>query len=407
MDIQALENPLQPAPEVTCGKVTVEASPHFGMAPRIWASSAVVALALAVVPSLVYAKDAVRVTVEGVDGGTVVQNGAFQTPGTFAVGTVKIDYPIIGMQFPADETIKQFQLCLDTIEGKSKPATAYPAVVDLTQVGTPDVNLALSQSSLQFSGSGSLACTNVTVSVPGLVANDPDFQEDGTELVANLQLATGPRIHLDTVTTVKIHLTLVHPSEIACIRPLHMVANSGLDSSLSDTGITLSVNTKTFLNTSHQGQHVVALVNTCADARTVGLDTTINANFELQSAAAVQTTTKNQQPVDIPQLLDAIAPDDFGNPSSNMCLPSIGIPGMQMFVVKQHIKMKNSAAYPGALGSMTDWYYGDFTYASLAPNTCATPSPSPDVDPSTGEVSIPINGVTYSGPTPPDDETAP
>ena len=249
-------------------------------------------------------------------------------------------------------------------------------------------------------GPGESSCTSVTVAVPVEVANDPDFQADGTELVANLQLSTGPRVHLDTVTTVKVHLTLVHPDETACLVPLHMVASNDFGSNLGSSGITLQVHMENGLQSSPQGQHVVALVNTCSEARSVGLNTAINPNFELQSAAAVQTTTRNQKIVDLSALLTALQDSNtFANQGSTMCLPSVSIPAQQTFIVKQHVKMKTTAAFPGAKGSMAEWLYGGFTYAALNANTCAVPVPSADVDPAQGEVSIPVNMIDYTGPS--------
>ena len=368
---------------------------------------------------IVHAKDAVRTQITDAGGGIVTENGAFQTPGTYAIGTIKVDYLVVGEQFPHDEDFITLTMCLDTLAGKSRPATNYPATVFVHQVGTPNVSLNVNPSSLLFSGTGDEHCVEVKVSVPASVALDPEYQQDGTTLVANLQLSTPPRSHLDTVTTVKIHLTLVHPSATAaCVVPLHFVADNGFNNSLSDNGINLSAHVNNGLNTNHQGHHTVALVNTCATDQHIDLNTALDTNFGLQSAAAVQTTTVNQEFVDIAELLSSPLPPP-ANQGVQMCLSNILIPANQSFVLKQHISMNSDAKFPGTgcnpgtdcadnqtLGS---WSYDGFSYWAHTTGglNCADLGLSVDVDPNQGTTTIPINQVSYTGPSAPATEYAP
>jgi len=369
-------------------------------------------------PRTALAKDAVEATIENYgSNGFVIENGAFQTPGTYAIGTIKVNYMIPEHQFPADQTLKTFDLCLDVLVGKPKPPTVYPATVEIYQVGSPEVLLDLEYDNVVFDEdkAPNHPCVEVKVSVPAVIANDPAYQEDGTELVANLQLSTPSGTHLDTVTTVKVHLTLVHPSQTACIVPLHLVANNDINSNLSSTGIVLSVHVDNGLNTSQQGRHVVALVNTCSEAKTIDLNTALNEHFKLQSSAAVQTTNVNQEIADINQLLGVNwGSATWTNNGNALCLSGVSVPANQTFVVAEHISMKSSALHPGSSGpvggqGLPDWFYGGFTYGAYTTGgACASSGTlSPDMDPNQGSVSIPINYIDYNGKDAPADEYPP
>ncbi|MGK2944408.1 MAG: hypothetical protein ACSLFC_06680, partial [Desulfuromonadales bacterium] len=261
-------------------------------------------------------------------------------------------------------------------------------------------------------------CVEVSVSVPGTVANDPDFQADGTELVANLQLSTPPKTHLDTVTTVKVHMTLVHPTETAaCIVPLHLVANQNFDTDLSDVGAFLSyqTNTTTLSSTPNDFQHLIALVNTCEDDIPLDLATAINDNFELHQANAVRTTAVAQEFVDLDALLGyGLNWDTLSNAGTNLCLEDIVVPGGETFIIAERARIKASGYFPGTYASsigrgLGAWSYNGFTFAAHEENAggCGTGELSLDVEPNEGEVSIPINQVSFTGPGAPGIEVAP
>lgn len=372
--------------------------------PTVLAAAAVLAMFGSI--SVSHAKDAIQGTVTPVlnDGDVaplVTQNGAGLTPGTYAIGTVKLDYFVSGYAFAAE--VGRFELCLTSKAASSRPATSYPATVNLRQVGSSNLVLGLSSDSVTFiDGPEEEHCIDVTVSVPSSVADDPAFQEDGTELVANLQLSTPAGTHLDTVTTFKVHATLLHP--VACIRPIHLVSNHDFSSNLSDSGIALDFKrTHGKLSSSPIDlQHVLALVNICDFPVGVDVGTTINGNFNLFQANAVRTTSTTQQFADDADLLDyGMSWDDLQNTSATMCLENVSLPSNQAFVLAQRVRISDDGDFPGAYASSigratADWSYDDFSYTAFGPGTACTGSPSHEVMPNTGEVGVPVNQVTLT-----------
>ena len=211
----------------------------YQMKKFLGCAAVVAALVICLGAGGAWAKDAVRTMIDVAPHATVVANGAFQTPGTYAVGTIKLDYFISAFNFSGVE--ETFTMCLDTVAGHDKPATNYAVDVAIEQIGSKDISLAVDSSPVHFATATSPPqCVDVTISVPEDIANDPDFQVDGTKLVGILQLSAPARAHLDTVTTIKVNLTLVHPSAEACVRALHLVADQNFDGNVSQSGITVT-----------------------------------------------------------------------------------------------------------------------------------------------------------------------
>jgi hypothetical protein len=362
-----------------------------------------------------YAKDAVRADVTDAAGAVVTENGAFSVPGTYAVGTLKLHYFVTGHAFPPG-TYAAPEICFDTLAAKSKPETRYPATMYLDQIGGEEVVLMPSNNAPTFYETGHESCVTLDVSIPSYIAEDPDYQEDGTELVGNLRLSTPPRTHLDTVTTIKVHLTLVHPSETACVVPLHFVSDNDFGANVSATGLSLQYNTQqqTVSSDPTRPSHTVALVNTCEDDVTVDLGTAINGNFGLFHTNAIRTTTANQEYEDIDALL--AGQQDLPGPGVGgpWCFEGVTVPGNQTYILAQVMSIRNDADFPGAYADsigrgLGSWDYDGFTFATYAPvaGGCGTGAPSADVDPNSGSTSIPVSRVTFSGPGAPDTETRP
>jgi hypothetical protein len=345
----------------------------------------------------------------------VTENGAFAVPGTYAVGTLKLHYFVTGHAFPAG-TYAVPEICFDTLAAKSKPETRYPATMYPDQAGGEEVVLTPSNSAPAFNDTGDESCVTLYVEIPSYIAEDPDYQEDGTELVGNLRLSTPPRTHLDTVTTIKVHLTLVHPLETACIVPLHFVSDNDFGANISDTpqmSLNYNLATGSLGSTPNQPSHTVALVNTCEDPVTLDLDTTINDNFAFVTANAIRTTTANQEYEDIDALL---AGEDLPDPGAGgpLCFEDVTVPGNQTYILAQRMNIRGDGDFPGQYADsigrgLGSWDYDGFTFATYAPvaGGCGTGAPSADVDPNSGSTSIPVSQVTFGGPGAPATETRP
>lgn len=353
-----------------------------------------------------HANDALRATVTDADGGIVTENGAFLTPGTYAIGTLKIQYFVAGWQFQAGMQ-KNIELCFDTsatsAKGASNQATAYPATVRLEQVGGSSLVLAASENPLVFTYTGDGHCVNLTATVPAAVANDPEYQDDGEELVANLQLRTPPGTNLDTVTTIKVHMTLAHPT--ACLRALHTVMNQDFTADLAIDGISLTFqqNQEKLSSLPQYPHHVLALVNTCEQAASVDVAMSNDPNFELFHTNAVRTTTLNQELADEAALPTAgLDWDSLGIVAPALCLQNVSVAAGETVLIAQRISILETGKFPGGSGTrdLGGSSYDGFGFAAYEAGGACTLAPSDDVLPNQDDVSVPVAGeVKLTGST--------
>ncbi len=360
------------------------------------------------------AKDAVETAIVNVDGDgfptLVTENGAALTPGTYAIGTIMVDYFVTGFQFPADWQ-GSFRMCLDTKTISTKQATEYPANVYVKQVGSSSLDVGGIPATVGFSSAADnpdpatgFKCVDVSVSVPASVADSAEFQDDGTVLVANLQESTDAGVHLDTPTTVKARVTLVHPT--ACVRAVHLVSNDDFTVDLGVAGVEMKINKsnkKLASNPVHM-QHVLALVNTCDSTQTVDVTAAINENFEVFQANGIRTTSLSQEVADAQELLgQGLDWDDLDNLNpAEMCLLNVAIPAHQSFIFSQRVEASESGYFPGTYAASIGrdlgmWGYDGFTYAMNASNGESTVCPLFGAAADEGEVTVPVNQVTVTG----------
>ena len=237
----------------------------------ILAACAVLALANA---GTAAADDAVRASVTPNTPPTplVMQNGAGLTPGTYALGTIQLFYIVQDFQFPTG-AFATFDLGLAIASGKANPATAYPAALTLEQTGSSQLDLTPAASSFQITSAGWTGSTRVTISIPDGVPND-----DGTDLVGNLQLAADGRSHLNTVTTVQVHIRLVHPT--SCLKLYVFVTDQDFSQVLTSTTVNLSPRGKLSSTNPGQFSENVLVVNTCGFSDTFDVAVALDSRFK-------------------------------------------------------------------------------------------------------------------------------
>jgi hypothetical protein len=176
------------------------------------------------------AKDALKVSVVPSAAFTFDQFGNPLSAGTYAVGTIKIYMIVVGTEWPAD--LGDVTLDLAVEQGKAKPETRYPVSIRLRDVGA-GLQLTPVLAEFDVDNADWKGQSIVGVSVPQEIIDDPAMNADGTVLVGNLQTeTTARRSRFDTVTTVKIHAMLVHPSE-SCLKTATFVTNQSLSRNLS------------------------------------------------------------------------------------------------------------------------------------------------------------------------------
>ena len=148
----------------------------------------------------------------------ITENGSGYTPGNYAVGTIHLNYTVVGMTFPAG-TFAVFELKLKLADFFTAGQTpTYPVSLSLNQLGSRTLTL-IRPLALGCVGQGWESSTLVTISIPDETALDPALNEDGDELVAKLQL-TSDNTHLKTTTDILVKIKLVHPDPTACLKSL-------------------------------------------------------------------------------------------------------------------------------------------------------------------------------------------
>lgn len=390
---------------------------------RVAALGASMAFALLGAAGAANAKDAVATAIVGVNGDGfptyVTENGQGLTPGTYAIGTIMVDYFVTGFQFPTDWH-GSFRMCLDTVAAGGRQAAEYPANVFVKQVGSSDLQIGGVVATVPFTDvdddpdpATGENCVDITASVPAAVAANPTFQADGTTLVANLQESTD-RKNIDTPTTVKVRVTLVHPT--TCVRAVHLVSNNDFTIDLGVAGITMSINksNKKLTMQPVDLQHLLALVNTCNSAQTVDVTAAINENFEVFQSNGIRTTSVDQEVADGEELLgvglDWTDLDDV-NPAE-MCLLNVNVPAHQSFIFTQRMRVSEDGNFPGTYAGtlgrdLGAWQYGGFTYAMNPSDGNSTSCPAFGSSSDEGEVKVPVKSVTVNGQGPSSTQLAP
>lgn len=306
-----------------------------------------VALGLWLTAVSAQAKDALMVSVNADGAFQIDENGNPDAVGTYAIGTLKVIYVVNATEFPAGE-FATFDLDWAIRQGFSRPDTRYPLTLGLRQVGSSNLILQNNPGGFLVTGPGDTGASTVSIVIPNHVAANPDLQVDGTMLVANLQLETSPRnAHLDTVTTVKVHLLLVHPDNEACLRALHFISDNDFTSNLSSSGVEVRQSGPNSQTRPEQLRDVILLANACASPASFDLTMALNPEFELQSAQAVRTTTAAQIFTDAAGFLAAYDDDDgFSNHGTVLCLPGQVLDASQSYVATVRMKLRSNAAIP-------------------------------------------------------------
>jgi hypothetical protein len=191
----------------------------------------------------------------------VAENGTQLSQGTYAIGTIHLLYIVEAYEFPTGD-FAVFNLGLRIQASTNKPFTDYPVnALTLEQTGSSNVILTPQPASFVVDSSAWGTVTPVTISIPVGVPND-----DGTTLVGNLQLVSPGGSHLDTVTTVKVRIKLVHPT--ACIKLFNFITDTTLSEIVTSTQVNVNTRQQKITSTSPYGQlsSNVLAVNTCPTA---------------------------------------------------------------------------------------------------------------------------------------------
>jgi hypothetical protein len=290
------------------------------------------------------ANDAIQATVTPNPPPTpiVMNNGTGLTPGTYAIGTIQLFYTVSGFQFPAGQ-FATFDLGLSVAAGKPNPPTAYPVALTLNQTGS---NLALQPASSTFSVT-SVAWnehTTVTIFIP---ADAPTA--DGTDLVGNLQISAPGVAHLDTVTTVQVHIKLVHPT--ACLKLYNFITDEAFTQTVTSTNVNVNNRNGKVTATTPYGQlsDNVLVVNTCSSSESfdvlIALDPWFRTNPSGNPGNAVFTYATTGE-LD-PSAFNILAFGPGTGHGQSLQLTNITVPAGDMFLMTVHMTINKGVLWTG------------------------------------------------------------
>ena len=365
-----------------------------------------------------FAKDSVVASIPlgGAPGAIGIDaSGNPLSPGTYAVGTLKLHYSDVASTWTAG-FFTNFTLHIAVQTGKPKPPTVYPANLQFWQAGsglgltvtacTNLVDASFSNSTLTLNDSSAQADCTVQVSIP---PQDPSMNFDGAELVGNLQMSTDPGTHLDTVTTIQVHIMLVIPN--ACLKLYNVITDNGvtyvvdtyqIGAKSNPSGQAGNVQTKSPNNPSD----LVYIVNTCAESYPVDI------GVNLQSHFAPSPSTGNNLFFFSSSVFDQ-NPDDFltswGNNefsqaatptqgASSLCLVNKTVAANTTYLVKEGIDLTDSNVitlpnYPGSTLVDFDGTFSSFTSGVFNANSNCSVGSSLAIP---NSVTLPLDfSVTY------------
>jgi hypothetical protein len=329
------------------------------------------------------AKDAINASVTPVSGPTpiVLNNGNPYSNGTFAVGTIQLFYTVKAFQFPSGQ-FATFQVGLRDQNETQNPTTMYPVTLNLVQTGSANLTLTPVPASFNVTGTGWSGSSLVTVSIPSAVAQDPSLNVDGTDLVGNLQLETSPQgAHLDTVTTIQVHIKLIHPT--ACLRLFDFVTDEAFTTTVTSTLVQLGGHPLKVVATNPFGQFSdnLLVVNTCGVSESFDIKAGLDGDF--------QTTPHGNPGNAVFTYLTSgyVDPNSFnvsgfgtGTPEGEqLCLTGISVPAGDAFLMTVHMGIDKGMS-PSLLPSSNTFTFSGGLYAagsacSGTPDSLATPNP--------------------------------
>lgn len=307
----------------------------------------------------------------------ITENGTGYTPGSYGVGTIHLNYTVVGNTFPTG-TFATFELKMsDFLTSGRTPS--YPALVALNQNGASPLTLTPAVSPISVSGIGWAGSTIVTISISDDVAADPSLNEDGDVLVGKLQLVAQDNPHLKTPTDILVRITLVHPT--ACLKVYDFMSDASLANTITSTEV--NVNRQGRVNSTNPYgslSHNVMVVNTCGSPETFDLRVYLDSWFSTQGNGNAVFTFTTAGEVDPSSFNMALFGTGSGK-GQNLCLENVTVPADSTFLTTVHTNINNGWLSAGLPASGVFSGFGSkLTTAGLACSgdlfSIATPNPA-------------------------------
>ena len=319
-------------------------------------------------PPLASAKDAVQAAVTPIVPPTPIKqvNGTEYSSGTYAIGTIQLLYTVFAYTFTAGE-FGQFTLDLKDLQvNTTGQSPSYPVTLNLIQTGSsnltltpvPDTHSVTAPVGTDYWDGSS----TVTISIPSFVPSTPSLNLDGTVLVGNLQLKTPDAgAHLDTVTTVQVHIMLVHPN--SCLKLYDYFTDEAFTTIVTSTFVNLGGRPKVVKATNPFGQfsNNILVANTCGGIESFDLLIKLDSHFETNpnnnpgNAVSTYQTGSTLDPTGTLVTPPNVIPSIWtGTPQGQkLCLPNISLAAGSSLLATVHMQLIKGNA-PTWLGGTYD-----------------------------------------------------
>ncbi len=346
------------------------------MKTRYLRSIQLLILALSFSP-LASAKDAIKssVTPLGSPAPILQVNGNPYSAGTYAVGTIQLFYTVHAFQFTAGN-FASFQLNMQDINVGANPVTTYPVTLNLTQTGSANLVLTPVPASFTVTGVGWTGSSTVTISIPSSVPSTPSLNVDGSDLVGNLQLVTSPQgAHLDTVTTIQVHIKLVHPT--ACLRVFDFITDEAFTTIVTSTVVNVNSHTGKVVATNPFGQFSdnILVANTCSTSQSFDLLISLDSSFDTNPHGNPGNATFTYMKAGYVDP-SGFSISAFGSGTAqgeHLCLANITVPAGDTFLATVHMGILRGMA-ASALPSSGMFSFQASVDTAGSTSSCANPS---------------------------------
>jgi hypothetical protein len=351
-------------------------------------------LALAVVLALTAvvtagAKDAVEVSVSyatGAEPFAIVDNGA-------AVGTIQVYYTVNAFAFTPG-AFGTLDIDMQNVSVNTQPPNpSYPVTLNLVQSGGGAGNLILSADPSSFAVQAPPWSDSsiLSISIPSGASND-----DGTTLIGNLNFSTPAGSQLGTITTINIHVTLVHPT--TCLRLYNFVTQHGESPTLTLLQVNVNPQGKISGTSPALLSDRVLVANTCGQTESFKVKVEVDSHFDVPTTGnPVQTFGPITGAID-PVTFDF---EDFGDASpagTGLCVGDLSLLAGQSLLVAVRMDLDTSQA-PSALpegGAFNEFHAG----LHAAGSTCNSLLSAGLVSPNPVDFSLPFTiNQQGAGPT--------
>lgn len=251
-------------------------------------------------------------------------------------GNLQLWYTVNAYSFPTG-VFGTFEIDVKALHLNGQTNASYPATMTLVQNGSQNLILAPASSSIHVPYQGWEGSTMVTISIPNSVPN-----EDGTDLVGNLNFSIPASNKIGTPTSVQVHIRLVHPN--FCVKVYNFMADAGADNIYSDT-FQLDVKVKSgVVNSTSPGtvSYNMLLANTCGEDRTADIGAVLAPSWEVSGAQGVKLLSANGD-IDLSGY-DVDLFDDPQNNGKSVCFGNATIHSGQTVLLNVKAKMIDDAS---------------------------------------------------------------